>query len=257
MNNTRRLVLSLYLFAGLLWAAPAAAFDWKAPVQTVEHLLDRARQIARPGGIAVAPGDPAQSRPTTAPGPVANPAANKPATGRSASTPGAPPVGPPVGPPAPTPSSGQEASPAPSRESHAAETRAAAEPAPLDSAETVLLEKILLSPEPYSYQTAGRRDPFVSLVDDGDGGDGNTDSAKDEQLTVRGILWGENDRFALVENGAGSSFILRQGDHCGRFTVTRILPASVEVYSSQYGVGKTTKLPLNEEKGSKHALPQR
>ena len=69
---------------------------------------------------------------------------------------------------------------------------------------------------------------------------------------MRGILWGDNDRFALVENGAGNSFILRQGDRCGRYTVTSIQPDRIVVSSTLYGVGKSETLVLTDQKGSKH-----
>jgi hypothetical protein len=121
--------------------------------------------------------------------------------------------------------------------------------APADSADRAMLDNIILSPEPYYYQSIGRRDPFVSLVSS-DGGD-DSDEPPSGKLTVRGILWGENDRFALVETAQGENYILRQGDRCGRFSVTRIEPDGITVYWSEYGVGKSQRLPLIQGKGSK------
>ena len=195
-------------FACLIGAHPAAAFSLKAPVQAVENLLTRVRQIAQPAK---------QPAPTAA----------SPAEAEHRSL-----------------SAGSGA--APGKPDGA--TARAARP---DSADNAILEEVLLSPEPYHYQTVGRRDPFVSLISD-DAGEAGAADASREKLFVRGILWAENDRFALVENSAGSSYILRQGDRCGRYTVTRIQPDAVVVYSSEYGTGKTEVLPLSDEKGSNH-----
>jgi hypothetical protein len=78
-------------------------------------------------------------------------------------------------------------------------------------------------------------------------------SSPASQLSVVGILWGEHDRFALVEDGGGSSFILREGDRRGDYTVTRVNPDGVVLYVSEFGVGKTIRLALApQEKGKEH-----
>ena len=66
------------------------------------------------------------------------------------------------------------------------------------------------------------------------------------------ILWAENDRFALVETSTGQSCILREGDTLGPYSVTRVEPNAITVYTSEYGVGRTVRLPLTQGKGSKH-----
>lgn len=58
----------------------------------------------------------------------------------------------------------------------------------------------LLWPEPYLYQSAGTRDPFAPLV----GREGPEDQGPPAigDLVVVGVVWGEEDRFALVETRA-------------------------------------------------------
>ena len=117
---------------------------------------------------------------------------------------------------------------------------------------TGLLDEILLSPEPYYYESLGRRDPFISLVAD-------KDSRDDDQLgpgTVRvvGILWGDNDKFALVETADGTSAILREGDGFRNATVTRINQDGIVLYVDTYGIGRTITVPLSEGKGSNNGL---
>lgn len=119
------------------------------------------------------------------------------------------------------------------------------------------LDGILLSPDPYYYQSLGRRDPFASLIDEDYLAEHVEEILTSRDLVVTGILWGENDRFALVETTTGRSVILRDGDQLGPFTVTRVEPEAVVLYRSEYGVGKTIRLSLAEGKGSTNARGDR
>jgi hypothetical protein len=133
-------------------------------------------------------------------------------------------------------------------------TPAAAE---ADSSVLESLDEILLSPEPYAYGDEVRRDPFVSLVGDDYLEEHPDDKTQLSEFAVRGILWGENDRFALVEDAQGASFILHEGDQLGRFSVTRIEPDGIVVYSTEYGVGRTERLLLKGLKGDGNASDTR
>jgi hypothetical protein len=104
------------------------------------------------------------------------------------------------------------------------------------------LDDVLLFPEPYFYESMGRRDIFVSLLAE-DEGEIDPD-LKSGDLTVVGILWAENDRFALVESGDGRSLILREGSMLGDGTVIRILPDRVIVHVTAYGTSRNVSLPL-------------
>lgn len=116
-----------------------------------------------------------------------------------------------------------------------------------------LLDEILLSPDPYFYESLGRRDPFVSLVaGEGDDEAEDEDRERPENLIVVGILWGDGDRYALVETMEGRSLVLREGGRYGTATVTRINPDGIVLYVNDYGVGRTVQLQVSEgRKGSK------
>jgi hypothetical protein len=103
------------------------------------------------------------------------------------------------------------------------------------------LDDLLLFPEPYYYQGTGRRDIFVSLLEEDDGADPDLKSA---DLTVVGILWAEHDRFALVETPEGRALILREGSALGDGTVVRILPDRVIVHVTEFGTSRNVSLPL-------------
>lgn len=131
----------------------------------------------------------------------------------------------------------------------AAETAAAPDTSLVPPANT---DEILLSPEPYVYQSIARRDPFVSLVGEEYLIEHADEAVSLADFTVRGILWGERDRFALIEGLDGSSRILREGDRLGIYSISRIEPDAVLVYISEYGVGRTERLVLTEGKGNRN-----
>ncbi len=112
-----------------------------------------------------------------------------------------------------------------------------------------MMEDLLLTPESYYYESVGRRDLFESLVSD-DYRDANpTQKPASAELTVVGILWGERDRFALVETAQGRSRVLREGDRLGDGTVVRVLPDRVIIHVTEYGGSRTVTLPLVEGGG--------
>jgi hypothetical protein len=70
----------------------------------------------------------------------------------------------------------------------------------------------ILGRQHFAYASLGKRDPFASLLS-GDFLDDGPDGIVDlDQVKLVGIMWGESDRFALVEDAAGYSYILREGD---------------------------------------------
>lgn len=112
------------------------------------------------------------------------------------------------------------------------------------------LRDLTLTPEPYYYESVGRRDIFVSLVSEdyiAETADARRPSS--DEVRVVGILWAENDRFALVESGDGKSRILREGDPLGDGTVARVLPDRIVVHVNLYGTSRNVTLPLVEGGG--------
>jgi hypothetical protein len=72
----------------------------------------------------------------------------------------------------------------------------------------------------YQYNALGRRDPFMPLVGGGYvGADEQLAPADVGGLKVVGIVWGAQDKFALVEDPRGNSSVLRKGDKVMNGTV--------------------------------------
>lgn len=104
----------------------------------------------------------------------------------------------------------------------------------------------------YQYNTLGRRDPFQSMVD-GEfvgqdvGGDAPPDVGG---LKVVGIVWGDSDRFALVEDGRGNSSVLRRGDKVMNGVVEDLKRDAVVVNLTVDGQSQSVTIPLTR-KGDK------
>ncbi len=105
-------------------------------------------------------------------------------------------------------------------------------------------DDLLLTAEPYYYESLGRRDIFVSLISEDYEKDNPSPRPVSGELMVVGILWAEKDRFALLETQDGRSMILREGDSLGDGTVSQILPDRVVVHVTEYGSSRTKSLPL-------------
>jgi hypothetical protein len=120
-----------------------------------------------------------------------------------------------------------------------------------------LEQDLLLLPEPYFYDALGRRDLFVPLMDLG--GDDPEDAEYEptmQDLRILGILWGENDRYALIESAEGKSLILREGDPFGEGIVAEIQPDRVVLHITRYGGLRVKTLNLvqggeSNEKGNR------
>ncbi len=101
----------------------------------------------------------------------------------------------------------------------------------------------------------GRRDLFVSLVAESDGTVDPNARPGSKELEVVGILWAENDRFALVETGDGRSLLIREGSMLGDGRVLSVLPDRVVVHVTQYGTSHNVTLPLKQG-GSSNESPR-
>ena len=101
----------------------------------------------------------------------------------------------------------------------------------------------------FFYQSYGKNDPFRSLV-----------SGEFEQLTssevvdlssahLVGVMWGEGDRFALVEDGEGFGYILRVGDRVRNGRVVSIRKSSLTARITLYGITSSVVLKLEKTEG--------
>jgi Tfp pilus assembly protein PilP len=89
--------------------------------------------------------------------------------------------------------------------------------------------------EPYAYQAAGRRDPFLSLLATGAAprviltrGDGMAGILVNE-ISVRGVMESRGTLIAMIQAPDGKSHIVRPGDRFVDGTVKAITPEGLVI----------------------------
>jgi hypothetical protein len=103
----------------------------------------------------------------------------------------------------------------------------------------------------YQYNALGRRDPFMPLV-------GGMQYVAIESppdvgaLKVVGVVWGVQDKFAIVEDGRGSSSVLRLGDKVMNGVVEGLKRDGVVVRLTVDGQSQSVTIPLTR-KGDSNA----
>ena len=98
----------------------------------------------------------------------------------------------------------------------------------------------------FFYQSFGKEDPFKVLVS-GNFEQGNAAETVDiNSATLVGVMWGQEDRFALVENGEGFGYILRVGDRVQHGRVVSIRKNSITARITLYGISNRVVLKLAE-----------
>jgi hypothetical protein len=101
----------------------------------------------------------------------------------------------------------------------------------------------------FFYQSYGRSDPFRSLVD----GEFEQKSAAElvdvSSARLVGVIWGGDDRFALVEDGEGFGYILRVGDRVRNGRVVSIRKSSLTARITLYGISNSVVLKLENTEG--------
>jgi hypothetical protein len=98
----------------------------------------------------------------------------------------------------------------------------------------------------FFYQSYGKADPFRTLVDgkyeQQNGGEiVDVNSAK-----LVGVMWGDSDQFALVEDGEGFGYILRVGDRVLNGRVVSIRKDRLTARLTLYGISNTVVLKLEK-----------
>lgn len=101
----------------------------------------------------------------------------------------------------------------------------------------------------FFYQSYGKTDPFKVLV----AGEYEQTVAADvvdmNSAKLVGVMWGQEDRFALVEDGEGFGYILRVGDRVRSGRVVSIRKNSLAARVTLYGITNQVLLKLENTEG--------
>lgn len=126
----------------------------------------------------------------------------------------------------------------------------AARPNPGASAATPIPSDVPALDEPvtYSYNALGRRDPFTPLVGGGFvGADEELAPPDVGGIKVVGIVWGAEDKFAIVEDPRGNSMALRPGDKVMNGTVEGLRRDGMIVKLTTDGTTESVVIPLTRK----------
>jgi Tfp pilus assembly protein PilP len=105
----------------------------------------------------------------------------------------------------------------------------------------------ILGREHFYYSGLGKRDPFASMLA-GDFEESGPDGLINiEQVKLVGVMWGDTDRFALVEDGEGYSYIIREGDRVRHGSIIRLEERRLVAQIHFFGMTRTVVLSLEDE----------
>lgn len=104
--------------------------------------------------------------------------------------------------------------------------------------------KVVLRENLYYYDAFNHRDPFRSLVDGAFNQSDKMDLVNLSAVQLVGVVRGEVDRFALLEDTNGYSYILRVGDRVHNGTVVSIGEDELVARVTNFGQTTTVRLRL-------------
>ena len=98
----------------------------------------------------------------------------------------------------------------------------------------------------FFYQSYGKSDPFRTLVDGKYETTGGGELVDVNSAQLVGVMWGDSDQFALVEDGEGFGYILRVGDRVLNGRVVSIRKNRLTARLTLYGISNTVVLKLEK-----------
>jgi hypothetical protein len=139
------------------------------------------------------------------------------------------------------------------QEAAPAKSDAAAQPAPAAPADTTALgqpaaDGITLREKVYYYQAFNQRDPFQSLMAGEFEESGELDIIDIYSVKLVGVLAGGMEKFAMLEDNNGYSYIMKAGDPIRNGTVVSVSDRSLVARVSLFGQTSAVTLRLEEKK---------
>jgi hypothetical protein len=111
-------------------------------------------------------------------------------------------------------------------------------------------EDVLMKRERYFYSSFARRDPFASLVSGGFASTSGSDLLDIGEISLVGVVWGDDDKFAVVQDVRKHVHVLREGDRVVNGRVVKVTRTSLTVQHYFFGETANVTIQMSQGEGS-------
>ena len=111
-------------------------------------------------------------------------------------------------------------------------------------------DNVLMRRERYFYSSFARRDPFASLISGSFAATSGGDLLDIGEISLVGVVWGEDDKFAVVQDVRKHVHVLRVGDRVVNGKVIRVTKTSLTVQHYFFGETANVTIQMSQGEGS-------
>ena len=110
-------------------------------------------------------------------------------------------------------------------------------------------DNLLMRRERYFYSSFARRDPFGSLVSGSFASTNAGDLLDIGELTLVGVVWGADDKFAVVQDQRSHVHVLREGDRVVNGKIIKVTRTSLTAQHYFFGETANVTIKINQGEG--------
>lgn len=110
-------------------------------------------------------------------------------------------------------------------------------------------DNLMMRRERYFYSSFARRDPFGSLVSGSFASINAGDLLDIGELTLVGVVWGAEDKFAVVQDQRRHVHVLREGDRVVNGKIIKVTRASLTAQHYFFGETANVTIKINQGDG--------
>lgn len=111
-------------------------------------------------------------------------------------------------------------------------------------------DNVLMRREKYFYSSFARRDPFASLLSGDFAATSGSDLLDVGEITLVGVVWGQDDKFAVVQDMRKHVHVLRVGDRVVNGKVIKVTKTSLTVQHYFFGETANVTIQMSQGEGS-------
>jgi hypothetical protein len=111
-------------------------------------------------------------------------------------------------------------------------------------------DDVIMRRERYFYSSFARRDPFASLISGSFAATTGNDLLDIGEISLVGVVWGEDDKFAVVQDVRKHVHVLRVGDRVVNGTVVKVTKTSLTVQHYFFGETANVTIQMSQGEGS-------